>query len=123
MERLGELTPCPVISGRYLIHAYVACVRPGAVACVASPGEIERLLSLPVLPFINGNRPIIGVKAVWRDDTFIAPHFELDGAVLYGASAYLFYDLLWRIAAELGVALPAIRIVAEPPWGKRYATT
>jgi hypothetical protein len=120
VEVLGELSPVPVITGRYLIHPFVALVRAGAEARVASP-EIARILDVPLLPWMTGAAIIRGVEFPSRaeQDRFVA-HFELDGCVLYGASACILYELLCRLAAALGRDLPAARLQAEPPWGARY---
>jgi hypothetical protein len=40
--------------------------------------------------------------------------------VLYGASAYILYELLLRLSANLGWTLPPLRFQEEPPWGDRY---
>ncbi len=119
VELLGDLMPTPVITGRYLIHPFVGALRPGAAPRVASP-EIARVIALPLLPILRGEQPIAAVTGEWRGQTIFAPHFALEGCVLYGASAYIFYELLARLAARLGCALPAARIDAVAPWGDRY---
>jgi 8-oxo-dGTP pyrophosphatase MutT (NUDIX family) len=120
VEILGELMPTPVITGRYLIHPFVGALRPGAAPRVASP-EIARVLTLPLLPILRGEQPIAAVTGEWRGTMIFAPHFALDGCVLYGASAYIFYELLVRLAARLGCTLPPPRIEPIAPWGDRYS--
>jgi hypothetical protein len=56
----------------------------------------------------------------WNGARVFAPHFPLDGCVLYGASAYIFYELLSRLASALGLTLPPPRQKDERPWGDRY---
>ena len=56
---------------------------------------------MPILPWITGERPILGVRLNVRDIALIAPHFELDGCILYGATAVIFQELLLRVAAAL----------------------
>lgn len=121
VQILGSLMPVPVITGRYLIHSFVGLLGAGAAPSVASP-EIARVLELPILPLITGERPIAAVRGAWGSDgrVVFAPHFEVDGAVLYGASAYIFYELLARLAARLGRALPPPEITERLPWGDRY---
>jgi hypothetical protein len=119
VEILGNLVPTPVITGRYLIHAFVGLVSPHAAPRVAS-AEIERLLSLPLLPLLSGERRIKAVRADWDGVPVFAPHFEVDGAVLYGASAYIFYELLLRLASKLGRTLPPPEVTEVLPWGDRY---
>jgi 8-oxo-dGTP pyrophosphatase MutT (NUDIX family) len=119
VEVVGTLGAVPVITGRFLIHPFVAEVRAGRQARVAS-SEIARVLPLPIADWLVRGREILAVQSQWRGHTFVTPHFELDGCVLYGASAYVFYELLGKIAAELGLELPAPKLVAEQPWGSRY---
>jgi 8-oxo-dGTP pyrophosphatase MutT (NUDIX family) len=119
VELCGELRPTPVITGRYLIHPFVGVLGPGAIPRVAS-AEIARVLTLPLMPLLDGGAPIGAVKGEWSGATFFAPHFALDGCVLYGASAYILYELLARLAAALGRALPPLRLQDELPWGSRY---
>lgn len=120
VEPLGKLTPCPVITGRYLIHPFVAIVRTDVAPRIVSTREIARILPIPILPWIRAELPILGVAAPWRGETVIAPHFELDGCTLYGASAYIFYELLVRVAGVLGLEMPPLRMVEKLPWGGRY---
>jgi 8-oxo-dGTP pyrophosphatase MutT (NUDIX family) len=120
IELLGELMPMPVITGRYLIHPFVGALRPGAALRVASP-EIARVLTLPLLPILNGEHPITAVRGEWSGAMIFAPHFTLDGCVLYGASAYIFYELLTRLAARLGRTLPEPVLQDALPWGDRYS--
>lgn len=116
---VGKLTPVPVITGRYLIHAFVGLLASSAPPMVASP-EIARVLTIPLLPLLTGDRPIHAVRGEWNDTVVFAPHFDADGAILYGASAYIFYELLLRLAATLGRSLPAPVLTTEVPWGDRY---
>ncbi len=119
VELLGPLRPMPVITGRYVIHPFVGVLREGAAPRVAS-AEIARVLTLPLMPILDGEVPLRAVRGEWKGQTIYAPHFPLDGAVLYGASAYIFYELLVRLAALLGRALPEPSVDEIPPWGDRY---
>jgi 8-oxo-dGTP pyrophosphatase MutT (NUDIX family) len=122
VEWCGHLTPRPVITGRYLIHPFVAVVREGARPTVLSP-EIERVLSLPLLPLITGELPFYAVRDHPLRRWPYVPHFRLgarEPSVLYGASAYIFYELLLRLAQELSVVLADPILEDVPPWGDRY---
>jgi 8-oxo-dGTP pyrophosphatase MutT (NUDIX family) len=116
---LGKLRPMPVITGRYLIHPFVGLLARGAAPRVASP-EIARILELPLFPLLTGERPITAVRGQWGDGIVFAPHFAVDGATLYGASAYIFYELLARLAVKLGLTLPPPELTDRLPWGDRY---
>ena len=117
---LGSLMPVPVITGRYLIHPFVGVLSAGAAPRAAS-AEIARVLELPILPFVTGERRIAAIHGEWSGTVVFAPHFEVDGCVLYGASAYIFYELLARLASRLGRVMPPAEVQMEPPWGDRYA--
>lgn len=120
VEICGSLMPMPVITGRYLIHSFVGALARDARPRVASR-EVARILELPLLPLITGEEPIAAVSGQWNGSMVFAPHFALDGCVLYGASAYILYELLARLAHRLGTTLPEPVIQQEPPWGNRYA--
>jgi 8-oxo-dGTP pyrophosphatase MutT (NUDIX family) len=109
IERTGELAPIFVLSGRYRIHPFVGIVREGATPRATSP-EIARLLSISILPWLLGELPIHGIRLNVKGIELIATHYELDGCVLYGASAAIFHELLLRLAARLGLPEPAIRL-------------
>lgn len=119
VEVLGRLRAVSVITGRYLIHPFVALLREGHRPRITSP-EIARLLDVPLLPWITGAAIHYGVRTEWRGSESIMPHFELDGCILYGASACIFHELLQRLAVMLGRELPAPLLQEELPWGDRY---
>lgn len=120
LDVLGALSPVPVITGRYLIHPYVVALREDRLPRVAS-AEIARILDVPLLPWITGATSISGFSVELRGQPTLIPHFELDGCVLYGASAFIFYELLARLAAALDRELPPPRLTADRPWGDRYS--
>jgi 8-oxo-dGTP pyrophosphatase MutT (NUDIX family) len=119
LEWLGELSPCPVITGRYVIHPFVALLAEGAAPRVAS-GEIAEVLSLPIGPYVAGEQPVRAIEVPWRGEKVLAPHFPIGGRTLYGATAYITWELLVRLAAALGRELPSPVIEDAAPWGKRY---
>lgn len=119
LEEVGTLRPVPVITGRFRIHPFVAAVRAGHAPRIAST-EIARLIEVPLAAFITGEKRIGAIDATWRGVELRVPHFDLDGCVLYGASAYLFYELLGKLAAHLGAELPPMVVQPDAPWGERY---
>lgn len=126
LDWVGRLSPCPVITGRFLIHPFVAVLAPGALPRVASP-EIAAVLELPIAPLLDGSVRVRGVTGEWMGVAMTAPHFEVRSAenqgkhVLYGASAYITYELLSRVAAALGTSLLPLVMEPIPPWARRYA--
>jgi 8-oxo-dGTP pyrophosphatase MutT (NUDIX family) len=119
IEWLGELSPIPVITGRYVIHPFVGLLADGVVPRVAS-GEIAEVLPLRLWPYVSGEERVHAFSVEWRGERMTAPHFPLGGRVLYGATAYVTYELLTRIAKAAGRVLPPPIFVADAPWAKRY---
>jgi 8-oxo-dGTP pyrophosphatase MutT (NUDIX family) len=114
-EVLGALSPIPVITGKYVIHPFVAELAPGVVPRITST-EIARLLSIPILPWLTGERVWVEVTVPFGEGHLRLPHYELDECILYGASAYTFHELLTKIASALKMPLPPPRASKELPW-------
>jgi 8-oxo-dGTP pyrophosphatase MutT (NUDIX family) len=115
---LGKLTPVPVVTGRYVIHPFVASI--DARSEPRTSPEIAEVLRMPIEPWLDGRAQLAGAKTEWRGVEMVLPHFEIQGRVLYGASALIFYDLLFRIAQLRGQSLPPPRVEQTPPWLGRY---
>lgn len=125
VDVLGALSPVPVVTGRFLIHPFVAAI--GAARPTIRATEIAEILPIPVTPYLTGVERFEAVRTAWGGLEFLTPHFHLptqSGArvVLYGASAFVLWELLLRIAAELGTELPAPMVVETRPWGDRYGS-
>jgi 8-oxo-dGTP pyrophosphatase MutT (NUDIX family) len=118
LELLGTLTPVPVVTGLHLIHPFVMAVAPG-VSPRPTSGEAERVLETPILAWLRGELRHSAFPTEWRGSRFFMPDFEIDGAILYGATAIVFHELLTRIADALRIDLPAPRISETPPWARR----
>jgi 8-oxo-dGTP pyrophosphatase MutT (NUDIX family) len=122
VEVLGALTPVPVITGRYMIHPFVTTI--GASRPTIRDTEIAAVLAIPIVDYLAGRAPIEAVKSSWGGNEFLTPHFHLqDDVVLYGASAFIFWEFLLRVAAELAVVMPPPTLVDTYPWGDRYYST
>jgi broad specificity phosphatase PhoE/8-oxo-dGTP pyrophosphatase MutT (NUDIX family) len=119
VAELGTLEPVAVITGRYVIHPFVAALAGGATPRAAS-AEIDDLIEVPLLPLFTGEQRWFQVRVRAGDASRSVPHFRFGQRVLYGASAVVFWELLDRIAAALGVPLPEPIEEAELPWGDRY---
>jgi 8-oxo-dGTP pyrophosphatase MutT (NUDIX family) len=115
LRELGTLTPVPVITGLHLIHPFVMAVSEHASPRAAS-GEVERVLVAPLGAWIDGRRRYATFPSEWRGNRFPMPQFEIEGALLFGATALIFHELLTRIADHLGVALPEPEQAARAPW-------
>ncbi|MEB2324137.1 MAG: CoA pyrophosphatase [Sorangiineae bacterium] len=116
---LGALTPIPVITGRYLIHPFVAALDPRARPRVAS-AETERIAELPLLAWLEGGRRHGAVASSFGDAPILLPHFEVEDRILYGASAFIFFELISRLARFRGRELAPPVVTNELPWAGRY---
>ncbi len=113
VQILGQLSPVPVVTGRFLIHPFVAAV---ARAPRITSAEHAELLEVRLARWLEEGEVIDTAEAPWRGLPLVVPHFSLGERVLYGASAVILFELLSRLA---GRALPT-RLVKEKPWGRRY---
>lgn len=121
VEFLGRLSPIPVITGRYLIHPHVAIAREGARPRVASVAEIAAVLHVPLVPLLTGERRYEAVAATHAGRPYTIPHFPLgESHTMYGASAFILYDLLRRLALAQNIPLPPPVLRTDLPWGDRY---
>jgi len=111
-----------VITGKYLIHPHVAVVHAGRAPRLGSAAEVARVLELPLVEWLTGALRWGAVESVWRGKALLMPHFPLGDVTLFGASALIFHELLRRLAAALGRALPAPTLTEAHPWGSRYPT-
>ncbi len=123
VDVLGRLAAVPVVTGRYLIHPFVADVRRARPRIAQS--EVAEILPIPIAPYLEGAIRIEAVRTAFGGLEFLTPHFALrtpSGArvVLYGASAFILWELLLRLAAELGGELTPPVVVDARPWGDRY---
>lgn len=119
LDVIGALSPIPVVTGRFLIHPFVAELGRGAAPHVAST-EIDRVVELPLVPWLSGARRHGAVATRWRGEPFLLPHFAVEDRVLYGASACIFFELVVKIADVLGVELGEPELTTELPWAGRY---
>jgi 8-oxo-dGTP pyrophosphatase MutT (NUDIX family) len=119
VEELGQLSSVPVVTGKYLITPFVARISPEA-SPELDGSEIEGVIRVPLAAWLDGTRRFGGFSTEWRGAPYVIPHFHLEGHVLYGASALIFFELLERMSRALGVTLPEPVIEKERPWGERY---
>ena len=91
VQVFGALMRMPTVTG-FMVTSYVAEYQPDA-ALVHNPDEIALMLELPLArlldPAIHHTQP-----REWRGESFIMHFFEWEGHVIWGATAYMLYDLL-----------------------------
>lgn len=113
VEVLGELSPMPVVTGRFVLHPVVGRIH--APPRITSP-EIAEIVAVALDRWLVGAERIPATGSLLFGDQVLVPHFALGERVLYGASAVVFYELLARLA---GRHLP-MDVVDARPWGDRY---
>jgi 8-oxo-dGTP pyrophosphatase MutT (NUDIX family) len=132
IELFGSLTPVPVIDRRFSIHAFVGALAPDTPLAI-NGAELSEIVALPLHALVTGTRPHAAFHARWRgEDVGLAAHFWIapedrvagDARAarvsLYGASSYIFLDLVHRLAAVLGTRVATPLVEDRPPWGERY---
>ncbi len=113
VDLLGELTPVPVVTGRFLLHPFVAAV---AAPPRITSSEHAELHEVRLDRWLADGEEIEVTEAPWRGLDLIVPHFRIGPHVMYGASAAIFYELLSLLSQRPLVT----RMVDEKPWGDRY---
>jgi 8-oxo-dGTP pyrophosphatase MutT (NUDIX family) len=95
VELVGALQPTPTFVTDYAIYPFVGLIEPG-VAWVLEEAEVGRLLELPLERVREGyaRRRVVRRGMPFRTDTY-----EVDGHLIWGATARIVADLLERIEA------------------------
>ena len=97
VDLLGMLTPVHIPVSGFVMHPVVGCLRARPLT-VAAPGEVSRVIEVPVAELLDPGRHRTVVSV--RDGIeFEMPYFDLDGEQVWGATAMV----LSEFAAVLGV--------------------
>jgi 8-oxo-dGTP pyrophosphatase MutT (NUDIX family) len=93
VELLGALQPTPTFVTNYAIYPFVGLIEPG-FAWVAAEAEVGQVLELPLEAVREGyaRRRLIRRGLPFRTDTY-----EVDGHLIWGATARIVADLLERV--------------------------
>jgi 8-oxo-dGTP pyrophosphatase MutT (NUDIX family) len=93
VELLGALQPTPTFVTNYAIYPFVGLIEPG-FAWVLAEAEVGQVieLSLESLRASHGQRRLIRRGLPFRTDTY-----EVDGHLIWGATARIVADLLARV--------------------------
>ena len=97
VQIVGALQPTPTIATGYAVYPFVGLIEPGR-AWTPSAGEVAEVLEVPLRALINGyaRRRLIRRGLPIRTDTY-----QVDGNLIWGATARILADLLDRIAPLL----------------------
>jgi len=94
---LGRLSSMPLYTSNYRLFPTVAAV--GDAPLAPSPDEVARVFRLSLRGWLA--RPAWdGIPFTWQDRRMVSPIFPLEGCVMYGGTAHVFWELL-RVAGPL----------------------
>jgi 8-oxo-dGTP pyrophosphatase MutT (NUDIX family) len=95
VELLGALQPTPTFVTNYAIYPFVGLIEPG-FAWLPQEAEVGRVLELPLESVRRGfaRRRLVSRGLPFRTDTY-----EVDGHLIWGATARIVADLLERFRA------------------------
>jgi 8-oxo-dGTP pyrophosphatase MutT (NUDIX family) len=98
VELVGALQPTPTIATDYAVYPFVGLIEPGH-AWRPSAAEVAAVLEFPLgrLRAGFGRRRLTRRGVPFRTDVY-----EVDGQLIWGATARILADLLERVPDELG---------------------
>ncbi len=112
---VGPLSAVPTATSAYRLVPFVGAITEATPRWSLSP-EVARVVDLPLDAPARGEARFCVTLFPWRGAEHPTPFFETaDGAVVYGATAYVLWEL-FSVLAPLGFALPEPSIVEAPAW-------
>jgi hypothetical protein len=102
---LGELSSIPLYTSEYRLRPFVAAL--AASEFVINREEVSEVLELPLCDWLS--RPMIHAIP-WHHDgrVHLSPVFEIGTALMFGATAHVFHELLTVAAPLFGLGVPAL---------------
>jgi 8-oxo-dGTP pyrophosphatase MutT (NUDIX family) len=97
VELVGALTPTPTVVTNYAIYPFVGVIEAGH-RWLPSASEVDEVLELPLLGLRAGHER---KRLMRRGVPFRTDVYQLDGHVIWGATARILGDLLERVAPLL----------------------
>lgn len=109
---VGELSSVPLMTSDHRLHPFVGIASQREL--VPNPGEVQRIVSYSIAELLA--RPSIDGIAWTRDGREeCAPVFETGGRLLFGATAYVLFELLVALAPAFGASVPT-RVPGKYEW-------
>ncbi len=93
---LGEISPLFVFASNFMVYPTIAVCnkKPNFVP---DPREVAKILEIPILHLQNtDNHKITDLEI--RNTTIIAPYFDVEGRIVWGATAMILSELLEVLA-------------------------
>ena len=103
---LGALSSMPLYTSDYRLCPTVAAI--GDAPLTPSPDEVARVFRLSIRDWLG--RPFWdGIQFSWGERDLMSPIFPLEGCVMYGGTAHVFWELLTLLAPLMEAVVPPFR--------------
>ena len=103
IEILGQLTELYIPVSNFLVHPFVGVLQ-GATDFRPQPGEVERIFTPPLSEFHKtGNRKMTDLRVNAGITLKNVPYFEVDGHMVWGATAMIMNEFVELLDAAAGV--------------------
>lgn len=112
VELVGRLSTVPLLTSEHRLHPFVGLVE--ADELVPDPREVHRVVRFSLLELL-ARETIDAIPWDKNGITDYGPIFDTGGRVLFGATAYVLYELLVAIAPAFGTTAPE-RIPGRYRW-------
>ncbi len=103
---LGSLSSIPLLTSDFRLFPFVAAVDDREL--VVNQREVEQVLHVPLRDVLEQSH-IDAVAWSIGEMSGLSPVFQLDGPLMYGATAHSFYELLVVTAPLFDLELPALQ--------------
>lgn len=112
VELVGRLSTVPLLTSEHRLNPFVGLVDPAEL--LPDPREVHRIVRLS-LPELLARESIDAIP--WDRDGIVdyGPIFETGGRLLFGATAYVLYELLAAVAPAFGTRAPR-RLAGRYRW-------
>lgn len=105
-RRLGRLSSIPLYTSDYRLEPFVGAVAQDTF--VASPDEVESILMIPILDALSVDA-VDGIAFDLQGSQRLSPIFDVQGHCMYGATAWVLYELLAVLAPLYDRVVPPLK--------------
>jgi 8-oxo-dGTP pyrophosphatase MutT (NUDIX family) len=103
---LGELSSIPLYTSEYRLRPFVGAI--ASTSFVVNPVEVAAVLRMPIASWLSA--PFIdAIPWEHEGEAHLSPVFEMEGGIMFGATAHVFHELLGIMAPLCESALPPMR--------------
>jgi len=112
VDVLGKLSSVPLLTSAHRLHPFVGLVDESELD--PNPDEVARLVILS-LPALYARPSIDAIPWTDAHGESLAPVFETGGRMLFGATAYVLFELLVALAPAFDATVPT-RVAGRYSW-------